>query len=441
MKTREGCSNGHPSRRTGATRSRIMNAIDRFIPPHRTILRARMRHCIVLVALLWVAQPVLGDNDRGFLHGRITTEGGSTYEGRIRWGDEEAFWGDFFNASKTERTYPDEMPDGARRKEPIKIFGITLRWGSDSDSSRVFKARFGDIKEIRVRSGDSAIVVMKNGSEYRIGGGSNDLGGKIQVWDASIGKVELDWDRIDKIEFLATPKSVEVEERRLYGTVQTSSGEFRGYVQWDQDECLSIDKLDGDSSDANLSIEMGNIRSIERRSRSSSRVVLMDDREFVLDGSNDVDSDNRGIFVDDPRFGRVLVSWDAFQRIDFSDPGDSGPTYDEFKPARSLHATVTDRRGNTHSGRIVYDLDESETWEFLDGKSKDIDYVIPMGMVASIVPQGRDSSLVILSNGEEVELEDTADASESNDGILVLMNGGKQTYLAWGEVRRIDFDR
>jgi hypothetical protein len=34
----------------------------------------------------------------GFLYGRITTVGGTTYEGRLRWGvDEEAFWGDYFN--------------------------------------------------------------------------------------------------------------------------------------------------------------------------------------------------------------------------------------------------------------------------------------------------------------------------------------------------------
>ena len=30
-----------------------------------------------------------------FLYGRITTRGGNTYEGRLRWGgDQEGFWGD-----------------------------------------------------------------------------------------------------------------------------------------------------------------------------------------------------------------------------------------------------------------------------------------------------------------------------------------------------------
>ncbi len=38
------------------------------------------------------------ENHQGFLYGRITPDDGATYEGRLRWGgDEEAFWGVFFN--------------------------------------------------------------------------------------------------------------------------------------------------------------------------------------------------------------------------------------------------------------------------------------------------------------------------------------------------------
>ncbi len=40
------------------------------------------------------------ETHQGFLYGRITTTDGDTYEGRLRWGgDEEAFWGDYFNVS------------------------------------------------------------------------------------------------------------------------------------------------------------------------------------------------------------------------------------------------------------------------------------------------------------------------------------------------------
>jgi hypothetical protein len=406
------------------------------------IIRSTAGRLALAALLLAAGSPLLAAGDEGFLYGRVTTTGGSTYVGRLRWGGEEAFWGDFFNGTKRDRTYADEVPESKRtRREPVKIFGITVRWGSTTyDRSRVFKARFGDIQEIRVRSGDSATLLMKTGSEYRVDGGSNDLGGEIQVWDDSIGEVTLDWKRIEKIEFLDTPKRLDVGASRLYGTVRTTSGDFRGFVQWDQDECLSVDALDGDSDDANLSIEMGKIRSIERRSSRSVQVVLRDDREFVLDGSNDVNSSNRGVFVDDPRFGRVLVHWDAFERIDFGDAPDSGPAYDEFAPTATVRATVTDRQGRSTSGRIVYDLDESESWEFIDGSARDIDYVIPLAMIASIEPRDRHSSVVRLRNGEEVELSDAADVDDGSDGVLILSQGDRHTYFEWDEIRRIDFD-
>ncbi len=66
---------------------------------------------------------------QGFLYGRITTVDGATYEGRLRWGgDEEAFWGDYFNGAKLENPWLAQVPPERRPKErhPIEIFGIVL---------------------------------------------------------------------------------------------------------------------------------------------------------------------------------------------------------------------------------------------------------------------------------------------------------------------------
>jgi len=409
-------------------------------PPGTRLIDTGLALLVALV-LLGSAQPLQAAGDQGFLYGKITTDRGSTYEGRLRWGNQEAFWGDFFNGTKRDRQLPDDVPDRVRHKDGIKIFGITLRMGSGHDMSRVFKVHFGDIKQIRVRGNDSAVLTMKDDSTYRVGGGSDDLGGTIQVWDTSLGEVEVDWDRIDTIDFLPAPRDLDTSDDRLFGTVETRVGEFRGYIQWDQDECVTSDKLDGDTEEANLSIAMGKIRSIERHSRSSSAVTLEDGRELILDDSNDVDSDNRGIFVDDSRYGRVLISWDAFRRIEFSDPKDSGPSYADFKAGKPLRGKVTDESGKTYSGRIVFDLDESQTWEFFDGNARDIEYIIPMGMLASISPRSHDSSRVVLANGEKLELEDTADTGHGNDGILIIEDGGNEIYVEWDEVRIVEFDR
>ena len=89
--------------------------------------------------------------------------------------------------------------------------------------------------------------------------------------------------------------------------VETEIGDFEGYVMWDKEECLSTDLLDGESEDGDLSIEMGRIASIEPRGRSSSIVILDDGRKLRLRGSNDVDDDNRGIMIEDERYGKITV--------------------------------------------------------------------------------------------------------------------------------------
>src|SRR6059058_6057708 len=50
-----------------------------------------------------------------FLYGRITTVAGVTYEGRLRWGgDDEAFWGDYFNGTKRENPWLAQVPPERR---------------------------------------------------------------------------------------------------------------------------------------------------------------------------------------------------------------------------------------------------------------------------------------------------------------------------------------
>jgi hypothetical protein len=410
---------------------------------HTTLLRSAL--AAAGVAALAAAAPATAAGAEGFIYGKVITRSGSTYEGRLRWnGDEEAFWGDLFNGTKEERPYLDQAPARARRRrETIEIFGVTigLRW-VDHESGRLLGLRFGDLRRLELARGDEATLVTKGGTEFPVEGGSNDLGADITVWDASLGEVELDWDKIRSIEFLPTPAGLAVPVQRLQGVVKTRAGEFRGFVQWDQEECLTTDELDGETEDGDLAIQMGKIRSIERRSSRSSRVVLRDGRELVLDGTNDVNDENRGIYVEDARFGRVLVSWDAFERVDFAaDLSDSGPAYGDFAPGKPLRGTVTRRDGTRLAGRLVYDLDEEETTELLNGSWDDIEYHIPFALIAAIVPQDWDSSRIQLRAGGEVVLEDQTDVGEGNAGLLVFASdGARPTYVEWEDVKRIDFE-
>ena len=155
---------------------------------------------------------------------------------------------------------------------------------------------------------------------------------------------------------------------------------------------------------------------------------------------------NRGVYVDDPRYGRVLVSWDAFERIDFS-AGGSGPAYNDFARGRPLTGSVTTLGGRRLTGRLVYDLDESETTETLDAPSQGVNYTIPFGLIASIRPAGREEGAaqrakVTLHDGEELQLDRAGDLGVGNAGMLIFTDGGERPeHVQWTDIERLDFHR
>jgi hypothetical protein len=389
------------------------------------------------------------DTHQGFLYGRITTLGGATYEGRLRWGgDQEAFWGDYFNGFKDENPWVAHAPLERlpRERRPIELFGIEIAHrGRRVDLGRFFMARFGDIERVEGRGRDVR-VTLKSGTVFDLDRlEASDFDDDVRVWDVRRGVVDLDSLWIRTIDLLSTPRLGAAPDR-LHGSVRTRQGNFTGFLQWDREECVGTDELDGHTAGGELHLRFDTIRSIARQSRDSSLVTLADGREIVLSGNREVGQGNRGIYVDDRRYGRVLVSWDAFERVDFT-PGGSGPAYTDFPPGRPLTGSVTTRAGRRFAGRLVYDLDESETTETLDAPSHGVDYTIPFGLIASIAPGGRkergaQSASVILHDGEELKLERTGDLGEKNPGMLIFVGGRQRPeYVPWKDVVQVDFER
>jgi hypothetical protein len=396
--------------------------------------------CCIAGTSTFAAVAATSSADAGYLHGKLTTRDGATYEGRMRWDDEEASWVDFFNSSKAENPWVEDVPRRIRRSrgESIKLFGVEIARRS-GDEGRQFVARFGDIAKIRVDHGDEASVWMKSGTRFAIEGGSNDVEAAVTVWDPKVGEIQIPWRRIDTLEFSGGGQASDAPAR-LHGTVETSSGSFTGSIQWDQHECLAIDKLDGESDDSDIALVMGNLKAIERSGRRASRVTLRDGSTMELSGTNDVNDENRGIYVDDPRYGRVLIRWRAFERVRF-DEGRAA-AYADFAPGKPLRGKVVDADGKTHSGRLVFDLDESETWELLNGWKDDIEYSIPFALVASITPINDDESRVVLTNGEQLKLDGQTDVGGDNLGMLIFESDtAKPTYVPWDDVERVEFEK
>ena len=375
------------------------------------------------------------DPHPSFLYGRITSDSGDTYEGRLRWGrDQEAFWGDYFNGVKSENPWLAHLSDERR-----------------STARRPFMARFGDIARISARgkfAGDVE-VTLKSGTVFVLErSAASDFDDGVRVWDSRRGVVDLvTWAggvpppshrRIRTIELLHTA-SQGTAPSRLHGTVRTGQGHFSGFIQWNRKESVGSDLLNGRAAEGERRLRFDTIRSIERRSRDSAAVTLVDGGQMVLSGSSEIGHGSQGIYVDDERYGRVLISWDAFERVDFSSGG-GGPVYSDFPPGRPLRGSVTTRAGRRLVGRLVYDLDESETTETLDAPSSGVDYTIPFSLIASIA-LGAEHAVLTLRSGEKLQLEHTGDLGAANAGMLIFVEDGKRPeYVAWGDVERIEFD-
>lgn len=382
------------------------------------------------------------------LYGRVTTHDGTVYEGRLRWGgSEEALWGHYFNGFKGENPWAGYVASDRLPKERLSLdlFGIELlRWERPVTLGRPFMARFGHLARIEPRVRD-VWVTLKSGTVVRLDRfGADDLNDGVRVWDSSRGVVDLTEWRVRSIEFLPSP-SRGGGSFLLHGTVRTRQGDFTGLIQWDRQDCLGSDEIDGDLAGRALSVRFDAIRSIARHSRDSSLVTLRDGGELLLTGTREVGRGNRGIYVDDRRYGRVLISWDAFQRADFDGEG-AGPAYDDFPAGRPLVGRVTTRSGRRLSGRLVYDLDESETTDTLDAPWQGVDYTLPFALVASIeLPgaggAGTPHATVSLRSGETLRLELTGDLGRWHAGLLVFDGGPRPEYVPWAEVVRVDFDR
>lgn len=385
------------------------------------------------------------DGHQGLLHGRVTTDDGEVYEGRLRFGgDEEALWGNQFNGYKDENPWAAHVPPERLPRERVsgKVLGIEIGVAPRADLGRPFMARLGDIARIEARGRDLQ-VTLKSGTVFHLDRyAADDFADGVRVWDENGAFVDLGERRIRSIELLPGARSGNGPSP-LHGTVRTRHGAFTGLVQWDREAALGGDLLRARGAGGEVSLRFDAIRSISRRPGEGAAVTLRDGREIVLSETRRDGRPNRGMYVDDPRYGRVLVSWDAFDRVDFS-PGGAVPAYDDFRPGRPLRGTVLTRDGRRLTGRLVHDLDESETTETLDAPLRGVDYAIPFALIASIESIGEAgdrAARVTLRSGELLLPERAGDLADSNAGMLIFPEGGERpVYVPWTELQRVEFD-
>ncbi len=419
-------------------------------------MRLFTKTCVLILTALVVFSA--NAQDEGFIYGRVYTIDNKVYEGPIRWGKEEVYWTDIFNAGKERnqnlRYLSSRDRDKLDDRQSVwtnwnngnwyRWFG---NWGDrrndyDNDYEHQFACQFGEIKAI-IPSGRKYVdLEMQNGDKVSLKGeGYNDVGEEIRIMDPEMGDLDMDWGRIRKIEFMKTPKTLSNRfGKPLYGKVEAFGETFTGYIQWDHDERLSTDKLDGDADDGNISLEFSKIVSIERRG-GRSIVKLKSGRELTMEGSNDVDSGNRGVIIMNKDMIAVDVPWREFDKVTFSEPAGSLASYDQFAAQKPLSGSVVTKYGKSLTGKIVFDLDEESTYELLQGKQGDFEVITPFRDIKRVEPISDYRCRIELKSGKNITLEDAQDVNERNQGVLVFANAKSDPiYVLWEDVKSIDFN-
>lgn len=225
------------------------------------------------------------------LYGTLVTRRGDEFTGWVCWDVDEVFTSDILDG------------EDKRRKRKIE---------------------FGKIAAIERYSSNGATVYLENGEEVLLRG-TNDVddGNRgIIISDPGFGQVRIGWDEFERLDFKAAPRAPRYSDfdggQRLYGTVYTEDNDqYTGYIRWDDDEAYTWETIDGDNRDIEFDIELGLIKEIRKRSYRSSVATVSDGREFRLRGSNDVDEDNKGIFVELDDGDIIEVDWEEFERVQF----------------------------------------------------------------------------------------------------------------------------
>ena len=354
-----------------------------------------------------VAAPLVGINR---IYGTVTSTSGREYTGFIRWDRNEGSWTDFLDANK---------PNGRGGEN---ISGI----------------RFGHLSSIEVLNDESALFTLKSGDEFQLSGRTSDLGTGLRaltVDEPDGGSYEFSWRELDIIDFLPVPSAHKPNEGRLYGTMTTRGGmEFTGFLTWDVEEIYTTDILNGDLDGHAQEIPFGSIESIERFSWRASLVTLNNGDEFVLDGSNDVNSSISSISVSDPTLGQVKLGWREFDRVVFHGTNDENEFID-FDGGRRIQGTVVTESGEEITGAIRWDDDEAYTWEMLDGEIRDIEFKIEFGNIDRI-ERSRSGATVTLRDGREFNLDDSNDVDDGNRGIIIQGDG--RTYeVEWDDFQEL----
>ena len=407
----------------------------------------------IVVGAVILASKAKAQESNAFMYGTLTTITGDTYTGPIRWGSDEVYWVEMFNAMKTSNDFmkflsKSEVDKLSEEAEGNSWLGINLNimsiWEDKySRTNHRFDTRFGDIKSIEPIRSDRARLTLKNGVILEVKKTNHeDIGTTVRVYDPELGELKFKWSRIEKVDFEEAPGTVEENfGTPIYARVDAGrKGVYTGLIHWGKDERFLEETIDGKDRNGDRAIPFRSIAKIVKR-RDGCDITLRSGREFYITGTEDVNGSNSGIVVNDINIGQVTIPWKAFIEMDILNEQPQGYSFNDFPTSQGLSATVITIDGDKHEGLVAYDLDEAWEFEILDAEDDDVEFKIPMRNIKNIIPKNSSYSTVILRDGTDLLLGDSNDVSDSNSGVLIFTSRDeKPVYIRWSRIDEIIFD-
>jgi hypothetical protein len=241
--------------------------------------------------------------------------------------------------------------------------------------------------------------------------------------------VRLSWDDLESAHFLPSPLEGRDPER-LYGSVSTAAGDFTGYLVWAGEGCLLRDLCR-----LGEPVPFSQLDAVERLDSGDARLRYKDGR---TGSAPHAAARTTALEISVAGLGRVSVSWDGLRAVRFAASPPS-PVYGDFDGGRRLYGTVRSVAGGQHTGEIVWDSDERQSWEALDGEYQGVDFSILFDHIARIERRGLDVAHVTLRDGRDFDLTGSSDVNRHNRGIRVRAAGGEEVELAWDAFASAEF--
>ncbi len=406
---------------------------------------------LITTAFIAAACSTQAANPEPVIYGTLVKANGQEVTGTIRWGDQETFLSDIFNGKKTATVgwdiLTDDQQDEVESLQPgpkanIGDLQITFKsfFGKEVEPP-FYNVPFGAIQRIDVdNKNDTFTATLHDGTQIIITESTNDLTDEINVLTPEGQTSEYDLDDLTAVVFSKAPERYSTFGEGIYGVVTSDLGTFSGRIMWDKDERLTSEELDGSENGEDYEIKFTDIRSIEKQG-NASKVVLRDNKELLLTGTNDVNNGNRGIWIDHPDLGRIEVHWSQFKKLVIQEVDVNWMDFDDYKnTTRPLSAQVTLEDGQSWLSKpLIFDLNQQSSAEMLYVEVDKANRQIPLHTIKSMQRLNDHSVELTFKDGSKKIAYGNRSVSFESNG-LITNEDGKQQWTRWLDVKSLSFE-